>query len=194
MHYKIFVLSILFSACQESDNSISDKSTNNKSSTVKSQSRQDKIQENKFEKDSVVNLSQHKKTNLSKVKKNNSLESRPNSTTSKKSTKDNANKTRDVKNEYQQKKEKWNAFYSKDSTWLELYKTSEESFIKGWENEFKKNPNVLITINKPFLVHLFCKRMEKIFFNFPSFIQFSTDRFKTSEAFVRFQIKWNIPD
>ncbi|MFM7473152.1 MAG: hypothetical protein ACKO00_04485 [Crocinitomicaceae bacterium] len=194
MHYKIFVLAILISACQESDNSLSDKSTNNKSSTVKSQSRQDKIQENKFEKDSVTNLSQHKKTNLSKVKKNNSLESRPNSTTSKKSTKDNASKTRDVKNEYQQKKEKWNAFYSKDSTWLELYKTSEESFIKGWENEFIKNPNVLSTINKPFLVQLFCRRMEKIFFNSPSFIQFSTDRFKSSDAFSRLQTNWKIPD
>lgn len=194
MHYKIFVLAILFSACQESDNSLSNKSPDNKSSTVKSQSRQVNIQENKFEKDSNTTLSQNKKTNLSKVKKISSLESRPKSTTSKKSTKDNASKTQDVTNEYQHKKEKWNAFYSKDSTWLELYKTSEESFLKGWENEFKKNPNVLSTINKPFLVQLFCRRMEKIFFNSPSFIQFSTDRFKTSEAFARLQTNWKIPD
>lgn len=194
MQYKIFVLAILFSACQESDNSLSDKSPNNKSSTVKSQSRQDKIQDNKFEKDSITNFSQIKKPNLSKVKKNNSLESRPKSTTSKKSTKDNAGKTQDVSNEYQHKKEKWNAFYSKDSTWLELYKTSEESFLKGWENEFKKNPNVLSTINKSFLVQLFCRRMEKIFFNSPSFIQFSTDRFKSSDAFSRLQTNWKIPN
>jgi hypothetical protein len=81
-----------------------------------------------------------------------------------------------------------------DSTWLELYKTSEESFIKGWENEFKKNPNVLSTINKAFLVQLFCRKMEKIFFNSPSFIQFSTDRFKSSDAFFRLQTNWKIPD
>ncbi|MFM8242287.1 MAG: hypothetical protein ACKN86_05735 [Crocinitomicaceae bacterium] len=152
---------ILFSACQESDNSLSDKSPDNKSSTVKSQSRQDKIQENKFEKASITNFSQIKKSNHSKVKKNDSLESRPKSTTSKKSTKVNASKSQEINNEYQQKKEKWNAFYSEDSTWIELYNTSEESFIKGWENEFKKNPNVLSTINKPFLVQLFCRRMKK---------------------------------
>ncbi|MBM3430168.1 MAG: hypothetical protein FJX99_04195 [Bacteroidetes bacterium] len=194
MQYKIFVLAILFSACQESDNSISDKSPDNKSITVESQSRQENIQKNKFEKDSVTTLSQNKKTNLSKVKKINSLESRPISTTSKKSMKENASKTQELNNEYQQKKEKWNAFYSEDSTWLELYKTSEESFIKGWENEFKKNPSVLSTINKPFLVQLFCRRMEKIFFNSPSFIQFSTDRFKNSDAFSRLQTNWKIPD
>ncbi|MBM3160743.1 MAG: hypothetical protein FJZ66_05340 [Bacteroidetes bacterium] len=194
MYYKIFVLAFLITACQESINSLSNKSTDNQSSTAKSQSMQNKIQENKFEKESVTIRSERKKTNLPKAKKTNSPASKPNSTTNKESIKENEIKKQEVKNEYEQKKRKWNKLYSEDSTWLDLYNTSEASFIKGWENEFIKSPNIINTINKPFLVQLFYRKMEKIFYNSPSFIQFSVDKFAESATFTDLQIKWNIPN
>ena len=194
MYYKILVLAFFIFSCQESDNSLSNNRPHNQMSTTEPHYGRNKIKENEFEKDTDTINSQNKKETFPKAKKYHSFKYRPNSIIANKPTKETVNKNREINNEYQQKKEKWYAFYSDDSTWLDLYNTSEASFIKGCEKEFIKNPNLINTINKPFLVNIFLRKMEELFFNSPSFIQFSTDRLRTSEAFTRLQTKWNIPE
>ena len=194
MYYKIFVLAFFIYSCHDNENAHYNNKSHKQMRPSESQSGQNKIKENEIKKQSVIISSNNKKRTFPKANKKQSLEYSSNSIITKKPRKEIANKNRELINEYQQKKEKWNAFYSEDSTWLDLYKTTESSFIKGCEHEFIKNPNLINTINKPFLVNLFSRKMEKLFYNSPSFIQFSTDRFKTSEAFARFQTNWKIPD
>ena len=194
MYYKFFVFLFMIAACQESDKSEQNKSANSKSNIAEQQTGQKKIQENLLKKDTVSIRTTRNKTSQPKTLNHQLIQSRSNSTTYKNSTKEIADIKHETQNEYILKKEKWNSFYSEDSNWLELYNASEASFIKGFENEFIKNPELINTINKPFLIQLFNNKMEKIFFNSPSFIQFSVDRFSACQSLDRLQIKWNIPN
>ncbi|MBM3419149.1 MAG: hypothetical protein FJY17_09570 [Bacteroidetes bacterium] len=95
-------------------------------------------------------------------------------------------------NDYEVKKEQWNTLYSHDSTWQNLYSISEKSFIKGWENEFRNNPPSSTKVNKALLITIFSRRLEKVFFNSPSFIQYSIDKFSNSRALQNLQTDWKI--
>ena len=96
--------------------------------------------------------------------------------------------------EYDKKNKIWNNFYSKDTTWNSLYKKTEESFLKGWDRELTINEASIEKLDKSFLIAVFGKRMEKTFFQTPSFIQFSVNSFSSGPAFENFLAKWKIPN
>jgi hypothetical protein len=194
MYFKIFVLIFLIYSCQENDKSSHLNSNNNQSSPVEPNKTITKPFKKSQEKDSVKIRTEKDKTTVTKIYTNKAKVLSDQKTKNQKAVKEVIEKKQETPNEYLQKKEEWDERYSKDATWIDLYNTSEASFIKGVDNEFIKNPALVSTVNKSFLTHLFSKKMEKLFFNYPSFIQFSTDRFTVSEAFYRLQSKWNIPN
>ena len=88
----------------------------------------------------------------------------------------------------QQMPEKWVKQYDRDKKWQEMYATSVASFLKGWENEFTEHP--ASHIPKDELIFAYRKRMEKLFFDTPSFIEYSTKKFTESKELSEFLKKW----
>ena len=86
--------------------------------------------------------------------------------------------------------QKWAKTYSNDPKWLALYNETSDAFLKGWTNEFLKNPNT--QISKDELLYAYRRRMEKIFYETPSFIEFSCSELSKSEKFREFILKFNI--
>ncbi len=86
--------------------------------------------------------------------------------------------------------EKWAKTYSNDPKWLALYNETSDAFLKGWTNEFLKNPNT--QISKDELLYAYRRRMENIFYETPSFIEFSCSELAKSEKFREFILKFNI--
>ena len=80
--------------------------------------------------------------------------------------------------------EKWSNAYSKDPKWMELYEETSNAFLTGWSNEFQRNPSV--RISKDELLFAYRRRMEKIFYETPSFIEFSVNELRNSDRFKSF--------
>lgn len=76
---------------------------------------------------------------------------------------------------------KWSNAYSNDPKWMELFQETSNAFLTGWANEFQRNPEA--RISKEELLFAYRRRMEKIFFETPSFIEFSVNELKNSEQF-----------
>ena len=84
---------------------------------------------------------------------------------------------------------KWKNTYSQDKKWMELYESSRTFFLNGWESEFDSNPDA--SISKDELLLAYRKRMENIFYETPSFIEFCVQEMKVSAEFELFCQKWN---
>jgi hypothetical protein len=83
---------------------------------------------------------------------------------------------------------KWKNTYSQDKKWMELYESSRFFFLNGWESEFDSNPDA--SISKDELLLAYRKRMENIFYETPSFIEFCVQEMKISAEFELFCQKW----
>ena len=84
---------------------------------------------------------------------------------------------------------KWKNTYSQDKKWMELYESSRTFFLNGWESEFDSNPDA--SISRDELLLAYRKRMENIFYETPSFIEFCVQEMKVSAEFELFCQKWN---
>ena len=84
---------------------------------------------------------------------------------------------------------KWKNTYSKDKKWMELYDSSRKFFLNGWKNEFIEHPTTQLT--KEELLHAYRKRMENIFYETPSFIEFCVQKLEESPEFLAFCEQWN---
>ena len=80
--------------------------------------------------------------------------------------------------------EKWSNAYSNDPKWMELYEETSNAFLTGWSNEFQRNPSA--RISKDELLFAYRRRMEKIFYETPSFIEFSVNELRNSDRFKNF--------
>lgn len=83
---------------------------------------------------------------------------------------------------------KWKNTYSQDKKWMELYESSRTYFLNGWNFEFESNPDA--SISRDELLFAYRKRMENIFYETPSFIEFSVQEMKVSAEFELFCQKW----
>lgn len=83
---------------------------------------------------------------------------------------------------------KWKNTYSNDKKWIELYDSSRSFFLNGWRNEFNEHP--LTQITKEELLLAYRKRMENIFYETPSFIEFCVNELKVSDEFLTFCKQW----
>ena len=83
---------------------------------------------------------------------------------------------------------KWKNTYSQDKKWMELYESSRTFFLNGWESEFESNPDA--SISRDVLLLAYRKRMENIFYETPSFIEFCVQEMKVSAEFELFCQKW----
>ena len=77
--------------------------------------------------------------------------------------------------------EKWSNTYSNDPKWFALYEETSNAFLNGWRNEFIKNPDT--KISKEELIYAYRRRMEKIFYETPSFIEFCVNELNKSNEF-----------
>ena len=84
---------------------------------------------------------------------------------------------------------KWKNIYSQDKKWMELYESSRTFFLNGWESEFDSNPDA--SISRDELLLAYRKRMENIFYETPSFIEFCVQEMKISAEFELFCQKWS---
>jgi predicted RNA-binding protein Jag len=84
---------------------------------------------------------------------------------------------------------KWKNTYSQDKKWMELYESSRTFFLNGWDSEFEGNPDA--SISRDELLLAYRKRMENIFYETPSFIEFCVQEMKLSAEFELFCQKWN---
>lgn len=84
---------------------------------------------------------------------------------------------------------KWKNTYSQDKKWMELYESSRTFFLNGWNTEFEGNPDA--SISRDELLLAYRKRMENIFYETPSFIEFCVQEMKLSAEFELFCQKWN---
>ena len=84
--------------------------------------------------------------------------------------------------------QKWSNTYSNDPKWMDLFDKTSDAFLSGWSNEFQNNPGSRIT--KEELLFAYRSRMEKIFFETPSFIEFSVSKLKLSEKLEIFISKF----
>ena len=80
--------------------------------------------------------------------------------------------------------EKWSNAYSNDPKWMGLYEETSNAFLTGWSNEFQRNPTA--RISKDELLFAYRRRMEKIFYETPSFIEFSVNELRNSDRFKSF--------
>ena len=89
--------------------------------------------------------------------------------------------------------EKWSKAYTSDPKWMELYEETSNVFLSSWQNEFQNNPSA--RISKEELLFAYRRRMEKIFFETPSFIEFSVSELSKSGKFKEFisDFQTNIP-
>lgn len=90
-------------------------------------------------------------------------------------------KNQPIVNEPVKLPEKWSNAYANDPKWMELFQETSNSFLTGWANEFQRNPEA--RISKEELLFAYRRRMEKIFYETPSFIEFSVNELKNSEQF-----------
>jgi len=84
--------------------------------------------------------------------------------------------------------EKWKNTYSSNPKWMSLYSTSLTSFLKGWEKEFESNSSSRVSREE--LLQAYRSRMENIFYETPSFIEFCVQEMKLSTEFEEFCQKW----
>lgn len=84
---------------------------------------------------------------------------------------------------------RWKYVYSKDKKWMDLYESSRTYFLNGWNTEFERNSDA--QISKDELLLAYRKRMENIFYETPSFIEFCVQEMKVSTEFEDFCQKWN---
>jgi hypothetical protein len=84
---------------------------------------------------------------------------------------------------------KWKNTYSQDKKWMELYESSRSFFLNGWNTEFERNPDA--SISRDELLLAYRKRMENIFYETPSFIEFCVQEMKVSAEFELFCQKWD---
>jgi hypothetical protein len=80
--------------------------------------------------------------------------------------------------------EKWSNAYSNDPKWMGLFDETSNAFLTGWSNEFQRNPTA--RISKDELLFAYRRRMEKIFYETPSFIEFSVNELRNSDRFKSF--------
>ncbi|MBM3160878.1 MAG: hypothetical protein FJZ66_06030 [Bacteroidetes bacterium] len=190
MRYKVFLLFLTFFSCHEEENI--------NRQTEASQFRTQGIESEKFEVKKIQEYDTSEPVAKQKVIETTKDRIIPVSRSRGKPEKSHQifaemRETSPVKlNDYEVKKEQWSTLYSHDSTWQNLYSISEKSFLKGWENEFRNNPPSSTKVNKALLITIFSRRLEKVFFNFPSFIQYSIDKFSNSQALQNLQTDWKI--
>jgi hypothetical protein len=84
--------------------------------------------------------------------------------------------------------DKWKNTYSQDKKWMDLYESSRTYFLNGWNSEFERNPDA--SISKDELLLAYRKRMENIFYETPSFIEFCVQEMKISAEFELFCQRW----
>jgi predicted RNA-binding protein Jag len=83
---------------------------------------------------------------------------------------------------------KWKNTYSQDKKWMELYESSRTYFLNAWNTEFESHPDASISQDE--LLIAYRKRMENIFYETPSFIEFCVQEMKVSAEFELFCQKW----
>jgi hypothetical protein len=83
---------------------------------------------------------------------------------------------------------KWLESYSLDLKWMNLYEETSRAFLKGWSVEFSKNPST--NISKEEIIFAYRCRLEKIFFEIPSFIEFCCYQLKNSNEFNSFVLNF----
>jgi hypothetical protein len=84
----------------------------------------------------------------------------------------------------------WNDVYSDDSEWLKLYQEAQDAFLKGSDNAFSNS--LTLRPSKSQIVKRFEQKLEPLFYNTPSFIAFSVERFKKSEGLDTLCRKFNL--
>lgn len=85
--------------------------------------------------------------------------------------------------------EKWSNAYSNDPKWMGLYEETSNAFLTGWSNEFQRNPTA--RISKDELLFAYRRRMEKIFYETPTFIEFCCYQLSNSNEFKSFMLDYN---
>jgi hypothetical protein len=178
--FSVFCLCIFILSCNNSQTK--DKRTNKKTQlkgdfvvkqkTIKNNSKNDRPTsdlKNDVEKTSAT-LKIHKKKELSK---SNELAEKKEKAT-----------VNNFKQEPFKIPKKWSEAYSKDPKWTALYDETSDAFLTGWANEFITNPNAQISREE--LLFAYRKRMEKIFFETPSFIEFCATELDKSDKFKSF--------
>jgi hypothetical protein len=181
-HSIFFALSLLLIACKETNQ--------NEPKKESLEVEKDKIEDNEVtdseeEQLEQINEKQTKKT-VNSVNPKIKIASKISNSTPKKqaSTK---------KQVIEEKKEviptKWKNTYSQDKKWMDLYESSRTYFLNGWNTEFDSNPDS--SISRDELLLAYRKRMENIFYETPSFIEFCVQEMKASAEFELFCQKWS---
>jgi hypothetical protein len=176
-----FALSLLLIACKETNR--------NESKKESLEVEKDKIEDNEVtnseeEQLEQINEEQTKQT-VNSVNSKIKIASKVSNSTTKKQASTN-------KQEVEEKKEvippKWKNTYSQDKKWMDLYESSRTYFLNGWNSEFERNPDA--SISRDELLIAYRKRMENIFYETPSFIEFCVQEMKVSAEFELFCQKW----
>jgi hypothetical protein len=84
----------------------------------------------------------------------------------------------------------WNDVYSDNPEWLKLYQYAQDAFLKGSDKAFSSNST--LRPSKSQVVQRFERKLEPLFYNTPSFIAFSVERFKNSEGLDTLCKKFNL--
>jgi len=84
----------------------------------------------------------------------------------------------------------WNDVYSDNPEWLKLYQDAQDAFLKGSDKAFSSNST--LRPSKSQVVQRFERKLEPLFYNTPSFIAFSVERFKNSEGLDTLCRKFNL--
>ena len=168
----------LLFACEESDKDVTSKSTSSKSKTNASAENQPEVPKSAIQTTEVAPTKPAKKY----------VEPLATSRTDIQKTPSNQVKSTSTENIKAAIPSEWKISYSQDKKWMELYTSSCNFFLNGWTNEFEKHPDT--HISKDELLLAYRKRMENIFYETPSFIEFCVQEMKVSAEFEQFCKVW----
>lgn len=179
MRLLIFIPFVFFLfACSESDKDVTSKSTVSKNKTNTSSKNQSKVAKSTIQTTEVAPTKPAEKY----------VEPLATSRTDIQKTPSNQVKTTSTENIKAAIPSEWKISYSQDKKWMELYTSSCSFFLNGWTNEFEKHPDT--HISKDELLLAYRKRMEYIFYETPSFIEFCVQEMKVSSEFELFCKVW----
>lgn len=179
MRFLILIpLVFLLFACGESDKEVTSKSTNSKNKMNASTENQSDEQKSDDQSTTIAAKKPSKKF----------VESLATSRVEIQKAASNQVKTASTENIKAAIPSEWKITYSQDKKWMELYESSRSFFLNGWTNEFEKHPDA--RISKDELLLAYRKRMENIFYETPSFIEFCVQEMKVSAEFEQFCKVW----
>jgi hypothetical protein len=180
MRFLIFIpLVFLLFACSESDKDVTSKSTSSKNKINTSAENQPEEPKSAIQTTEVAPTKPAKKN----------VEPLATSRTDIQKTQSNQVKSALTENIKAAIPSEWKISYSQDKKWMELYTSSCNFFLNGWINEFEKHPEA--RISKDELLLAYRKRMENIFYETPSFIEFCVQEMKVSAEFEQFCKMWS---